>query len=329
MNQKVNLNRTLKRLLQEEGLEILNQPEELRQQLEEIGVPKTEAITVELVLTGCPSIVPTLLQGELSVAEANVLVSCVVRNTLLPPSVVRRVLGALAVAANVDFAGQKLAAIAESVPDMLNRQPTYEGSIQEAREDEKLRTAIANLQRKQDHAAALSDLENLVKDGNAYASYVLGCYYHEEDQRNGTEKGYQYYSLAAKLGYGPAYGALAEYEMKRNSKGMHKAAKCFEHPTALAGQDGRKWTQNASKLLSYREENKKRSKSMILWSVLALIFAALICTVNGVVGVFAVLLALFSLVRSVYLLVFSPYYSHKSNCIAILVCWVLAVLALV
>lgn len=317
------MNRVLQQVIAQDGISILQDPPRLRARILELGGSEQDAITIELILTSCPSVSPALSQGELPQSEVNVLISSAVRASGLSVSTVRRVLGAL-----ITASGSKLSGHPPFLLPILRRK-AQNLSLMGEQEDATLRAALQAIQSGSDPAQPLSDLERLSQAGSAYASYQLGNYYHPQDRKNGTELGRPYYQTAADLGYGPAYGALADYDINGKKKNLRRAAEYFEHPTALAGADGRSWSSNAANLLRYRSENLLRGRKTLILSALTVLFAFFIVVLNPLLGLVAVLLSLGALGSTLYALLTAPYHSHRTAYYLILLCWLLAVAALV
>ena len=316
------MNRVLQQVIAQDGISVLQDAARLRERVIELGGNRQDAITLELMLTACPSIAPALSQGDLPQSEVNVLISSVVPTAGLSVSSVRRVLGAL-----ITASGNKLSGHAPFLLPIL-RKKQGELSLLGEMEDPVLRSALEQINSGADPAQPLSDLERLSQAGNAYASYQLGNYYHPQDRKNGTDLGRPYYQLAADLGYGPAYGALADYDINGKKKNLRRAAAYFEHPTALAGRDGRNWSANAANLLRYRSENLGRCRQALILSGLGLLFSFFVVSLDLLWGFFAVLLALGALGATLYSMLAAPYHSHRSTYLLLLICWLLAVAAM-
>lgn len=316
------MNRVLQQIIAQDGISILQEASRLRVRIVELGGNPKDAITLELMLTACPSIAPALSQGDLPQSEVNVLISSVVRTTGLSVATVRRALGDL-----ITASGNRLSGHAPFLLPILHKKQG-EVSLLGELEDPVLRSALEQINSGADPAQPLSDLERLSQAGNAYASYQLGKYYHSQDRKNGTELGRPYYQLAADLGYGPAYGALADYDINGKKKNLRRAAACFEHPTALAGLDGQNWSANAANLLRYRSENLARCRQTLLLTVLGLLFSFFIIFLEPLFGFVAMLLSLSALGTTIYSMLAAPYHSHRSAYLLLLFCWLLAVAAL-
>ena len=317
------MKRVLQQVIAEDGIQILSDPPRLRARMTELGAKTQDAITVELILDSCPSIAPALSQGMLPQAEVNVLVSSAVRTSGLSTGTVRRMLGAL-----VTSSGSKLSGQPKFLHSILNRSNRPVAIVGED-EDRILNHALQQLKTEADPAQWLSDLDRLAQAGNAYASYKLGDYYYPQDRKNGTALGRPYYQTAADLGYGPAYGALADYDIHGPKKNLRRAAEYFEHPTALAGADGRNWSVNSANLLRYRSENLQRCRQAMILSVLALLFSCFAVWLNLLLGLASVLLAVGALGSTLYSMLAAPYHSHRIAYYLTLLCWLFSVAALV
>ena len=319
------MRQALSQIIRGQGMQALLSPQQLRDQLIAAGAPAGDAITLEMVLHYCPSLVAALAQGEVSWAEGNTMVSTVVRSTSLSPERARQIVGELFRAC-----GAKISSLPLGSPELRSRHK-YAGTLSGDGEEERLRSAWYNLQNGIETLEALSVLEDLSEAGNAYANYLLGEYYHDSDRRDGTVQGKLYYRRAADLGYGPAYGALADYEVNGRNQNLSRAAAYFIHPTALAGADGRKWAANAAQLLTYRGENKRR---IGLALVLSLLMLALVCITLLLVGPsvwagLALASAAGCVCRSLFARFLAPYQSQRGTYGVLLVCWLLLVVALI
>lgn len=318
------MNRILQQIIAESGIQVLGDPAAIRARMVELGARPGDAITMELILSSCPSIPAALAQGSLPQSEVNVLVSSAERSTGLSAQTVRKFLRALTSASGI-----KLVNLPRFLLPILRKRRQEGMVLLGGEEDLALQSALQQLQSGGDPAQPLSDLERLAQAGNAYASYKLGDYYHGQDRKNGTALGRPYYEIAAALGYGPAYGALADYDINGVKKNLRRAAELFEHPTALAGQEGRNWSSNAAKLLRYRSQNLIRCRQAILLSALTLLFSFLTTAVSVTFGLISILMALAALGSSLFALFAAPYHSHRFAYYLILLCWLLAAAALV
>ncbi|MEG1879397.1 MAG: hypothetical protein RR211_07160 [Pseudoflavonifractor sp.] len=312
----------LSQVITQQGLSILSDPKKLRDSLVSAGEAPVTAATMELILLSCPFVASTLAQGELCQAEANVLLSRVVQTTALAPATAWKLLLDLMTASGISIKWP-----AKSLNGLI-KKADYPASIPDAQEGAILRVAQQHLKAGIDPAAALSILDRLAQTGNAYANYYLGDYFHQIDLAEGSNKGEEYFRLAAELGYGPAYGGLADCALNCSPKNLQKAATYLEYPTALVGYDGKTWAQNAAKLLDYRGKNRKRGRDLLFLTGLSLLLSLAVLPLGSIAGLPALLLSLAALGRTVYSLLWSQYSSHRSTYYAVLACWLLCVLAL-
>lgn len=259
----------LKEVVNEQGLQILQTPAMLRAKLEEKGDDRSGALLWELILTACPSVADVAVQPELSRAEVNTVIGAVTKTTMLSASLVRRMVQQLLDAAQVKLS---------PVPRFLILANGRHGgacSVEDQREGEVLQAALASLET--DTETALSDLQTLSQAGNAYASYQLGLYYssHEMEGMDTQQVAQNFFNCAAQQGYGPGYGALADYALNGRRKNLRRAAQYFGYPTSLAGRDGKRWSKNAADLLAYREQNVRSGRQTLLLVVVTLVITLL------------------------------------------------------
>ena len=316
----------LKEVVNEQGLQILQTPAMLRAKLEEKGDDRSDALLRELILTACPSVADVAVQPELSRAEVNTVIGAVTKTTMLSASLVRRMVQQLLDAAQVKLS---------PVPRFLILANGRHGgacSVEDQREGEVLQAALASLET--DTETALSDLQTLSQAGNAYASYQLGLYYssHEMEGMDTQQVAQNFFNCAAQQGYGPGYGALADYALNGRRKNLRRAAQYFGYPTSLAGRDGKRWSKNAADLLAYREQNVRSGRQTLLLVVVTLVITLLagICSPREfAMAVPALVLELGCGVRCVLGLVMDPYGSYRFVYAALAACWLLNILCLV
>lgn len=265
-------------------------------------------------------------QPELSRAEVNTVIGAVTKTTMLSASLVRRMVQQLLDAAQVKLS---------PVPRFLILANGRHGgacSVEDQREGEVLQAALASLET--DTETALSDLQTLSQAGNAYASYQLGLYYssHEMEGMDTQQVAQNFFNCAAQQGYGPGYGALADYALNGRRKNLRRAAQYFGYPTSLAGRDGKRWSKNAADLLAYREQNVRSGRQTLLLVVVTLVITLLagICSPREfAMAVPALVLELGCGVRCVLGLVMDPYGSYRFVYAALAACWLLNILCLV
>ena len=319
------MEKELKAILQEKGKTILSDPDNLMLLLNQQGCDVTKVMTLGLVLKSCPPAVFMLQQPQITEAESNVLVSAVVSQTGLSVTAVRRILHTVMSAAEIKSTW---------TPKLLafERRPMKELTTLAPGEEEMLAELERALRLPNVSSETLHDLDELSKKGSIRASYLLGEYYKKIDDEEGTITGRQYFLRAARLGYGPANGALADYMVRSNRKNMAAAAACFEDPTSITGHHGRRWKTLAESLLSYREDNKKRTGGMLLLQIFFLALTVAILAFGllnvGLFGILALVAQVLSLLYLLYASVFGPYFSCKVPGYAMLISWLALVLAL-
>lgn len=311
----------LKKIIEENGLDILNHPDQLCGSMQEKGISDKNVCTMMLILKCCPGAVTTLSQGEVSMIEANALLRAAVVNTGLSTAAVRKVLGALLHACGVKTNWELHLAIRDRY---INKQVMPSVS-QEAAASE----LAQQLKQADKDSAVFSDLHNLAVAGNVQAAYALGKYYKEQDNKDGGNTGEQYFAMAAKLGYGPAEGALADYALRRRHKFMWKIAQRFRQPAALSGQDGREWAPLSRKLLNYRRENTDRIQATLVNQILVLILTLLMVNIVscGTWGSVALGLQVIGLGWSLVCRFWQPFHSARNACYLMTLSWVILVLA--
>lgn len=316
----------LKEVINEQGLQILRTPAVLRKKLEEKGDDPNDALFWELILTACPRVADVTVQSELSRAEVNTLIGAVTKATMLSPVLVRKLVQQLLDAAMVNLS---------PVPHFLlltNGQYSENCSVEDQRENAVLRSAIASLDT--DTAAALSNLRLLSENGNAYASYQMGLYYRSHAAEGVDNQGAarEFFSRAAQQGYGPGYGAMADYALNGRRKDLRRAAQYFSYPTSLAGRDGKRWSKNAANLLAYRERNAqagKRTLSLTLIMLVMTVVAGVFSPRGFALSVPTLVLEAGCAVRCGIGIIMDPYGSYRSVYGALAVCWLLNILCLV
>lgn len=312
------MEKELKEIFLQQGKNILTDPDQLMQLLRERNCDETQIMTLGLVLKGCPTVGNLLQQEQLTEAESNMLCSAAVNQTGLSVVAARRILHTVMTAAGMKSAWR---------PQLLIYERVAEKTLTTMTPDEvkHLDQLEAQLNQGNVSSEVIHDLDVLSEKGSIRASYLLGEYFRKKDLRDSTADGMQYYRRAAKLGYGPAFGALADYMIRSNRKNMATAAACFEDPTSITGHHGRTWKTLAERLLTYREENKKRTGSMLLLQGLLLAMTILLLSFGfvstGFFGILAVVVQVLSLGYLVYASFFGPYFTCKVTGYAMLLSW--------
>lgn len=256
-----------------------------------------------LILECCPITADLLCQDQMSSVEAHSLVDSVVRNTGLNVTTSRYLLGALLKACKVKTDWSHIPVLKEMLTE---RRVKPEDSA-----EYKVSILVSDLKRKGETPEIIAALDDLANNGCARAAYALGTHYKENDLQNGTNVGEAYFQMASNAGFGPANGALAQYEINRHRKNMRKAARYFYGPTTLAGAEGREWIPLSKQLLDYRKENEVRlSHTLIVQAVvliLSLLLVYLLGIRSGIWRTVAIGLQIVGLGWTMFCLRFSPY----------------------
>lgn len=246
----------LKKIIDTYGTDALHYPDDLTNAMREAGIPEKEILSVMLVLKCCPAVAQVLSREDVGEVEVNALLEAVVRQTGLTVGAARQTLGKLMIACGVKRVWQ--------APMLLHKSGSAKGLNLAVDADADVEGLVEQLEDGDSSAELLSTLDELARGGSAKAAYALGMYYRVEDMADDTEIGRAYFEMAANLGYGPAYGALADYQLRGSNRSIWKAVEYFHRPTAVAGSDGRKWGVLSDMLLEYRQENEKRIKGTLL-----------------------------------------------------------------
>ena len=319
------MDKQLKEIFQQEGKAILSDPDKLIRLLNEQSCDPVQVATLSLLLKGCPTACYMLQQEQLTEAESNVLVSAAVNKTGLSVVATRRILNTVMSALGMKSTWRPRLLLHERVADkeLTTLTPDEVAHLDEL--EAQLNQSVVS-------SETIHDLDVLSEKGSVRASYLLGEYFHKTDVAEGTKDGMKYFLRAAKLGYGPANGALADYMLRNKHKNMALAASCFEDPTAITGRHGRTWKSLAEKLLAYREDNKKRLGSMLLLQILLLAMTILLLSLGfvttGFFGISALVVQVLSLAYLVYASIFGPYFTCKVNGYALLFSWLALALAI-
>lgn len=315
------MERKLKRIIEEHGLDVLSQPDDLCSFMLEQKITKKDVYTTMLILQCCPTVASTLSLGEMTTAEANALLRSAVINTGLSAGTVRKVLGALLHACGVKT---------DWSLHLAFRDKYVNKSVLPSVGKETSASELAKqLQSADPESEVFSDLHNLAVSGNVKAAYALGKYYRTQDLKEGDNRGEQYFAMARSMGYGPADGALADYELRRTHKHMWRIAQRFQYPSTLSGQDGREWISLSQKLLEYRQANTRRLQSTLVMQIFVLILTVLmISTVPcGTWGSTAAVLQVIGLVWTAVCRFFKPFHSARTACYLMILSWAILVLA--
>lgn len=312
----------LKKIIDTFGSDALYYPDDLAKAMQEAGIAEKEILSVMLVLKCCPAVARLLSQGEVSEVEASALLEAVVRKTGLTVGAARQTLSKLMIASGIKLPWLP--------PLILCNRVNAKGVCMSDDLDEEAEELVEQLEDGDSSAELLSTLDELARGGSAKAAYALGLYYRDEDLEEDTEIGRPYFEMAANLGYGPAYGALADYQMHGGKKSIWKAVAYFHRPTAISGTDGRKWRELSEDLLEYRQENEKRINGTLKIQGIVLVLTLLTVILLGIEPGFwrtiAVGLQGFGLLWSLMCRFVKPYHSMSIPSSLMMVSWLILIL---
>lgn len=305
----------LKKIIRQEGISVLSQPEKLREALAAHGAKPEAVLQWTLLLTACPNASALATRQEVTAAELNAVVSAAVQASALHPARVRKMLGQLLRAAEVKLPSGLLS---------LEKRSHFQGTVEVEQEEELLKSANGETEEKPE--TALTVLQTLSDNGNGHASYCLGLYFrkHTVEGVDCPAMTHGYFEKAAEQGYGPAFGALADDALHGKKKRLEQAAKYFAQPNALVGQHGKEWSKNAAALLAYRENNRSQGKTALGISLLALLctLAASVIAVEPWLVPAAVAEAV-CVFTCTFNLLLRPYASYRKIYGVLAACWLL------
>lgn len=342
MNKKISLKTAVNNIVKEKGMGIFNDSEELRKQLMLQEVPEDCAITVELMLSACPALANALVGGTVSRMEANSLVSIIIQKTSLTPALTRKIVGELLIGRGVDPSEYRVAGelkndsfIGERLSESLKNKG-YQWSLIDDFEELSVMRSREKLVEAEWQDAALSELDRIAEEGNAEANYAIGEYYYGlrdhgsylQQEDNNYEQARKYMERSAKLGYGPAFGALAEMEILSSSGSLEKAAGYLEHPISIKGSDGRKWSSTVEWMMNYQFENSKRADRILVITLIALIVSIVSFKVLPLVGIAGIVLSISCIARIIFCKFRNKYQSKVPEMIVLTIVWFLIILAL-
>ena len=342
MDKKVSLKSAVSNIVKESGVGIFQNPGELRKALLLQGISEDYAITVELILSACPALSNALAGGTISRMEANSLVSIILQQTSLTPAITRKIVGELLLGRGVDPSAYRVAGelkndsfIGERLSASLQKKG-YQWSLIDDVEETHVTEARKKLKETEWQDAALSELDGFADEGNAEANYAIGEYYfslrgvsdniHQFD--NNCEQARRYMERSAKLGYGPAFGALADMEILSNSGSLEKAAGYIEHPLSIKGSDGKKWSGAVEWMMNYQHDNSRRADRVLIIALIASIVSFFAAKVQPVAGTIGFVLCVICAVRAVFCKFRNKYQSHVPEMLLLMVVWLLMILVL-
>jgi TPR repeat protein len=315
------MGKELKAIIEQYGPGALQYPDDLANAMRCVGIAEKDIHSIMLVLKCCPNTAQILTQETVGEVEAAAMLESVVRQTGLSISAARHTLGQLMEATGAK-AGWELS------PVLLGKCVDKSVRIESA-EEARVDTLIAQLKQAEVEAETISALNELAIGGNAQAAYALGMYYREEDLKSGGDLGLDYFELAAKLGYGPANGAVADYYLRGPKKKLWKAAMFLRNPTAFAGSVGRKWMSLSAQMLAYRKENERRIRDALIIQAailaMSLAFVSML-EMEGFAVTLAILMQLGGLGWNLLCKFFRPYHSMRTSAGLMLVSWLILLL---
>ena len=339
MEKKESLKTAIHNIVKENGTGIFKNPSELRKQLMIQEIPEDSAITVELMLSACPALSNALAGGVISRMEANSLVSIIIQKTSLTPAITRKVVGELFMGSGVDSSAFRVAGelkndtlIGERLSTSLQKKG-YQWSLINDSEETSVKEARKKLSKTEWQDAALSELDRLAEEGNAEANYAIGEYfynigYFKSQEDNNRIQAQKYMERSAKLGYGPAFGALADMEILSDSGSLEKAARFLEHPISVKGSDGEKWSDTVGWMMNYQHDNSRRADRVLIIALIALIVSFFAAKVQPVAGTIGFVLCVICAVRAVFCKFRNKYQSHVPEMLLLMVVWLLMILVL-
>lgn len=342
MDKKVSLKNAVNAIVKENGAGIFHTPGELRRKLTQQGIPEDSAITVELMLTACPALSNALAGGTVSRMEANSLVSIIIQKTSLTPAITRKIVGDLFMGRGVGPSEFRVAGelkhdslIGERLSASLQKKG-YQWSLIDDLEEEYVTEARKTLSRRGWLDSALSELDRFAEEGNAEANYAIGEYYYrlsedeylKDQEDSNREQARRYMERSAKLGYGPAFGALGEMEILSGSGSLEKAARYLEHPIAIKGRDGGNWSDTVGWMMKYQHENSRRADRILIITIIAFIVSFFAAKVQPLAGAAGILISMICAARALFCKFRNKYQSHVPEMKLLIIVWLLIILAL-
>lgn len=339
MEKKVSLKKAINNIVKESGTGIFKNPSELRKQLTLQKISEDTAIMIEFMLSACPALSNALAEGTVSRMEANSLVSIIIQKTSLTPAITRKVVGELFMGRGVDSSAFRVAGelkndnfIGERLSASLQKKG-YQWSLIDDSEEVSVKDARKKLSKTEWQDAALSELDRLAEEGNAEANYAIGEYfynigYFKSQEDNNRIQAQKYMERSAKLGYGPAFGALADMEILSDTGSLEKAAGYLEHPISIKGSDGEKWSSTVEWMMNYQHDNARRADIVLLIALVALIVSFFAAKVHPVAGTVGFALSVICAVRAVFCKFRNRFQSHVPEMVLLTVIWFLMILVL-
>ena len=334
MANRASLKKAVGSILKEKGADIFFNAQDFRRLLIEQNVPKEDAITVELMLSSCPALANALSSGTISRMEANSLVSIIIQKTSLSPAITRRIVGELLIGRGVDPSDYRVAAelindtvIGEKLSENLKKKG-YQWSLIDRSEKKNVINARRMIYEGREYDSALSELDRIAQEGNAEAYYALGEYYLRSRKEKNYKLARRHLQLSAKLGYGPAFGALAEIEICSERGSFEKAAKYLEHPVSIKGKDGRKWSGTIEWMMNYQHANSWRAGRVFVLALIVFVVSLIAVAVNPTVGRVSCILSVVCAARALFCIFKNKYQSLVPESLILTAAWFLFILIL-
>jgi|GEM_PF-3431315 hypothetical protein len=322
-----------------EGFEVFSDFNRLMELLDKEGVQETKIHALCLILYACPSILEVLKQNELSQADGTRIVNMAVNATSLNINYVRQILYELASGLGVSFSDElsimgliegkfpkKMYSLLDVDTLGISGIP-FEASLPSPNE------IIESAMLFEDENIADLDILNslyvLALKGNAEAAYKLGEIFYKNDVINNTEYGLVYFRHAARLGFGSAFGAMADYILRSKRPDYKKAAKYYLHPAAVALPYGNKWSTNAKVLMEYKKNNESRFVPMLTFSIAALILSILIMYNQGIgtMNMLAFITSSLAIIVTVFIKYFFEFQNHIWTFLILALSWLFMILS--
>lgn len=310
----------LKLIIDERGKELLNDRVALSEAMREKGCDERDIHTIMLILASCPTVARRLVEAEPTKRELRSMVNSCCALSGLHAKAVRRGLGMLMYGCGYGSGYAPRLTVWCVQGNHMELFPEHE------QEDQTVSELIRRVEANPEDAAALSDLSSLANVGNPRAAYFLGCRDMNTGDSNLRMRALQYLTQAKEGGFGPAYGALAKFNMNFGPKHMAKAARYFDHPASLYGKEGRQWKALSQSLLQYRTENKKRLSVAAIWQGVTLAASGVLFGLTGGFGAWAItcmVLQSVALLWTVVCRIFRPYATSRVAYYALMLSWLL------
>ena len=355
MDELKDFNHYVNTVITARGVEIMKDPVAFREALMKAGCGRNAALLAEYCLTTCPVIANAVMKKNgMSCEEMNLFVTELVRSTGLTPMSAREFLTELA-----GGAGKKLKAYA--LPSAVKKKMFFDkafGEFPKTRnfslsfgtkdEQERLDSLINSFEFQSGRKlsdipldepynamaggvdSTLSAIDKMARNGNAQASYYIGCLFLHSMSAypENKEKARTYLGFAAEMGYGPAYAALAFIEFNDKHGSMEKASSLLSHPLAYEGRDGKKWIELARIAYMCRKNNLMNARTLLPVGIFSLILGLLLCRLVLLPGIAACVLSAAGIGTSIFALTKRPFFSQKKTLVLFASSWIAWVISL-